>query len=427
MACGARTPLQDPDVDASLTPTCRPSAPLGAVAWRSTLTSERGLVGPLAADAQSDTFFAIDPALVSRPSSAPPTLLSLDRCGAPRWRVAWTHFQNRSVLVHGLVTQGRLLVGDGDLQAFDAATGAHLWTLDLVAYAAAQGLGDVTGSNALRRIVADLDGVAYALVQSRDLAFVLRVDATGAASTLLRVPTTPDRSSVGDLVLDAGGRLVFPLTFTNVSPGPGALYAFTRAGAMRYRLELPVVNYLDQITVGADYVLSGDTGTFVADDGSVRLDLGRFVGPGATSAAGELYTVRRRAGDDAGLAAYDARGRERWSAPLTYGYAFSNDAGPYLGQRNVWAVFTRFESARDGGTRVLQVLQAASRATGAASTFAFPGSNAGQALLLPAGIVVFTLDGDAVGVSTGGDLPADDALWPGSHGGFERRGAPRGL
>ena len=431
-ACGARTPLDvvrdtgDAAMGADATRACEETSPAGTVLWRTTLTQERSLTGPLAADADGTTYFARDPALLGMPDTRAPALYALDRCGRVRWSAAWPHFQNRSVLVHAMRVGPNLLVGDGDLQAFDAATGRHGWTLDLVQLARTLGIGDVTGSNALRRLVADASGVVYAMIQSPEQLGVLRVDASGAARLVLRAPLHPNASDVTDMVLDAAGHLVFAVTDTNVSPGPGVLYSFTTDGAQVYALHLAVVDYLDHLTAGDGYVLLGDTGTLVSDAGRTLRTLERFVGPAAVDGVGNIFTLLRRTGDDAGMQRLDPSGTPRWTASVQGGYAFSYTGGPLLGQRSVYSVYYRTATTADGGVTSATVLHAVDRVSGAAARFEFAGSWQGNALLLTGGVVVFAIGGAAVAVSTGGDEPAQDGYWPTPHGGNDQRGAARG-
>ncbi len=406
--------------------TCDQRLPAGAVQWRTQLAQTRGLTGPLAADADDTTLFAWDPALAGRPLTGTPTLYALDRCGHIRWRSDWEHFENRSVIVHTLISRGSLVVGDGDLQSFDVATGRHRWTVDLVAFARGVSLGDVSGGNSLRRLVADASGDIYAMIQSRELLGLMRVSAEGVARLVFRRPINAGRSDVTDMVLDSAGHLVFAVTDTNVSPGPGALYSFTRDGQPVYTLRVPMMNYQDHLSVGDGYVLLGDTGTFVSNGGRELRSLGAFTGGAAIDTSGTLYTLLRRRGDDAGMQSLDAMGATRWSASLRGGYAFSYEGGPLLGRRNVYSAFYHSTSVADGGVASSAVLQSVDRMSGASTVYEFAGAWLGDAMLLSSGIVVLAVDGAAMAVSTGGDAPATDALWPTPHGGNDQRGTPRG-
>ncbi len=429
-ACGARTPLDVATTDAATSgdasATCDQRLPAGAVQWRRPLTQGRFLTGPLAADADDTTYFAWDPALAGLPRNGPPAVYALDRCGRVRWRSDWEHFENRSVLVLALRSNGSLVVGDGDLQSFDAATGRHRWTVDLVAFARGVSLGDVSGSNALRRLVADTSGDLYAMIQSRELLGMVRVSADGVARLVFRAPINAGRSEVTDMVIDSAGHLVFVVTDTNVSPGPGAVYAFRRDGAPVYALRLPEVNYQDHLSVGDGYVVLGDTGTLVSNEGRVLRSLGAFTGGVAVDTRGALYTLLRRTGDDAGMQSLDAAGAVRWSASLRGGYAFSYEGGPLLGRRDAYSVFYRSSTGADGGVTSAAVLQSVDRASGASTTYEFPGAWQGRALLLTSGLVVFAVGDSVMAVSTGGDGPALDAFWPTPHGANDQRGAPRG-
>ncbi len=429
-ACGARTPLDVTPTDAATASDasvrCSSLLPAGAVQWRTTLTQQRALSGPLAASVDDTTYFAWDPALVGLPRMGPPALYALDRCGGVRWRSGWEHFQNRSVMVHALISNGNLIVGDGDLQSFDAATGLHRWTVDLVGLAHSVSLGDVSGSNALRRLVADRVGDVYAMIQSRELLGVVRVSSDGVARLVFRAPINAGVSNVTDMVIDSAGHLVFAVTDTNVSPGPGVLYAFRRDGAPVYALRLPEVNYQDHLSVGDGFVVLGDTGTFVSNEGRVLRSLGAFTGPAAIATDGTIYTLLRRSGDDAGMQSFDATDALRWSAPLRGGYAFSYEGGPLLGWGNVYSMYYRSSSLADGGVASAAVLQSVHHYFRASATYEFAGQWQGRALLLSTGFVVFALDGSVLSVSTGGDAAPLDVFWETPHGANDQRGAPHG-
>ncbi len=417
----------DAATDAPANLACDAAAPLGTVRWRTPIGHDRFLVGPMAADPAGNTYFVHDSTLLGV-ADPEPFIVSLDRCGAMRWRAPWQHPNNRSVLPHVTLAGSRILAANVDLHAFDATSGAAQWTLDLVAFAAREGLGDVSGSNAIRSVVVDASGNAFVMLWSPDTISIVRVDPNGTPRTLTRITDVPRNGEATDLVLDAQGNFEAAFTDTNVTPGPGALRSFGPDGAQRWITHTPALGYLDHLTVGSNFVVSGDTGTiFSTIDGSIVRELGvQYAGPGGTDAADNLYVFDNAPSSGRGrLASFDRAGTRRWTSTIEGYLAFAHDAGPLLGEHTGFYVFDGFDTQRDGGTLARQVLVAFDLASGTQSVFTYPGAGSGHALLTTAGMV-FVVGGDAVAISSGGEVPDASGTWVTPRGDIDRRGAARG-
>jgi hypothetical protein len=272
------------------------------------------------------------------------------------------------------------------------------------------------------------DGSLYVLLQSLDTIAIVRVDESGTPTIVTRTTGISSQASGTDLVIDSHGSFVFGVTDANMSPGPGVVHSFTSDGTQRFATHLPILDYQDHFAVGTGEVISGDTGTVLGNDGLVirRLDV-QFAGPQAIDTASTSYSFESVSSAGIVLTSFDAMGTRRWRASLSGPLAFTYGSGPFLGERNGFIVFDQIASGTDAGTSVTQLLVAFDLASGSPRMFPFPGRGSGHAVFTSHGDVVFAVEGTVVSVSTGGEVPAADAIWPGPHGGADQRGAALGF
>ena len=176
------------------------TSPLGAPIWSTPLTTFGYLVGPLAANPEGGTYFADDGFLAGGSVDGGPSILALTPCGNVAWRVAWGHPANTGTETFLIVSGSRLVAVESDVEAFDLATGAHLWTADLLGFAAAHGQGGLTADQVLVATpTVAVDGIVYVLFNAPAVVWLLAIDSTGAVSLLATVPIDGDGGFATDL------------------------------------------------------------------------------------------------------------------------------------------------------------------------------------------------------------------------------------
>jgi hypothetical protein len=395
-------------------------APLGTELWKTMLTSDRlSLWGPFAADPSGATYFA-DDGSVFGDSEQEPTLISLDGCGAVRWRVPWNHAPTQNGAFSLMVIGDRLIAEFGDVEAFASSDGSHLWTADLSV------LGGPTGVYLGNPVGAE-NGDVYLAATTPDGVRLVAIDSTGAAKVIAAVPNAVPNGAVTDLILDATGRLDLSLTLTNqfvTDTTPGVVDTFRRDGTLDLTTSVPNVEPWNLLIAGPQSFLVEGSGTWIAPDGNVSGMLASSpVFSVAMDALGNAYASvvpqQPTNGTVPTIVKFDPTGAQVWNTSFPNGP--ENDGagvGPILGDgSNIY-----FLARNVPGFSIAAI----DVETGAQRTWPYDGDTSGNLLLTPAGVLVFTAGGQVVGLASGGARPPANAPWPTGLGGIDSRAAAAG-
>jgi PQQ-like domain len=393
-------------------------APLGAPLWKTTVTSDRFLWGPFAADPSGATYFADDGSLLGDYEQEP-TLLSLDGCGAVRWRVPWNHAAAQAGGIYMMISGDRLIAEFGDIQAFALSDGSHLWTVDPSA------LGGPTGVYMGTPVGADTGDVYLPLTTPEGVRLVA-IDSTGSASVLATVPNAVANGWTTDLILDATGRLDLSLTQTNdfASPTtPGVVDTFRRDGTLDLTTTVANLDPWNRLIAGPDAFLNEGSASWIGPDGSVTATIGTMeIFSAAMDAQGDLFASvipPPSSSTRPAIAKFDATGVQVWATSFPDGPINNGPAsGPVLGDAS--NVYFLAQGVDGFAIAALDV------ETGAQTTWPFEGTTSESLLLTPAGVLVFTAGGQVVGLSSGGARPPANAPWPTGLGGIDARSAAVG-
>jgi len=422
IADSASEPIEPFDVNPGGGQVCARDTPAGTVIWKTTLVTDRYLVGPMAADPSGATYYVDDGFLFGGVVDGGSTIMSLDPCGNPRWRTPWNHFYNDSVTTHLMVSGSRLIAVNGDVRAFDLSTGDELWTADLVTWAREQGLGDVSGSDSIMAPVVTADGTVYLTAYTASQTWLLSIDMTGAPSLVAPVPDTADGGFATDLIVDNVGNLDVPVVFTHVSPGPGEIVSFAHDGGVQWEAQLPQLGYQDHLMSGATSLLNEDTAGLFGFGGTIVGQLqAQFSKPAVVDSQGDFFAISAASSAAITAGSWAPDGTPRWSTNITSGGFYGYNGGPLLGDGS--HVFY-LSQLYDGTTETASV-ESLEQASGALVTWTFADRSPGYMLLTPAGELVFTMGTYAIALSSGGELPAD-TVWPAPRGGVDQRGVARG-
>jgi outer membrane protein assembly factor BamB len=402
------------------------TSPLGTPIWSTPLTTDRYLVGPLAANPEGGTYFADDGFLVGGSVDGGPSILALTPCGKVAWRVAWGHPANTGTETFLIVSGSRLVAVESDVEAFDLATGAHLWTADLLGFAAVHGQGGLTADQVLVATPAvAADGTVYVLFNAPAVVWLLAIDTTGAVSLLATVPIDGDGGFATDLILDVAGRLDVSTVATNFNPGPGSMLSFARDGTLAWRASLAGVSYENLILSGESFLLSEDNGERFGLDGGLAGSSDAFTKPAAvdhTEAGAAVYAI---GGSEIAIR-QDTQGRLVWSSVLAPNGFHEFTGGPLVGDgAHVFYLVQLLGSTSDGGDRITTGVYAVAKADGGKQTWEFDASSPGYMLLTAAGELVFSMGSSAVAIASGGERPSG-SVWPTPRGGADQRGAAIG-
>jgi hypothetical protein len=350
------------------------------VLWQTTLTTDTYLVGPMAADPSGDTYFAHDGFLFNSTVAGGSSIIALDPCGIVRWRVPWNHAQKQDEQAFLMMSGERLIAENGDVEAFELASGAHLWTADLSGLA---GAGDLSGAY-LGAPVAASDGTSYLTATNDEGAtWLLAIDASGVAKVLASVPNIAPNGSPMALILDSAGRLDLSLVESNVFRAPGAIDVFGRDGSLEITTPLANVGPENLLMSGTGFVLNESTGDLVGLDGGVwgRLPVAPDE-PAVIDAQGNVFAV----GQSTALrvSRLDLAGVVRWGAGFP-GAVWEYYGGPVLGdgQQLFFLAQTLDADNQEGAT-----LAAIDVDDGTSVTWSFPGFTPGYMLLTAAGGVI---------------------------------------
>jgi hypothetical protein len=398
------------------------TTPAGQVLWQTTLVTDRYLVGPLAADPSGATYYVDDGFEVGGVVDGGSRIMSLDECGNLRWNKPWSHYYNDSVSTHLVVSGSRLIASNGDVRAFDLATGDELWTADLVTWGNQQGLGDLSGSDSLGAPAVTADGTVYLTAYSMAQTWLLAIDTTGAPSVVAPVPGTTDGGFATDLIVDNAGQLDVSVVFTNVTPGPGAIVSLGRDGGVGWQVPMMSMGYQERLMSGTSFVLAEDSATVLDLGGGVRGSLGGgFAKPAVVDAPGAIYAISAVSSAGMTVGAWNADLSTRWSTVLPGNTFYEYTGGPLLGDGS----HLFFLQQLNAGTSITTAVSALDQQTGTQVAWPFAEESPGYMLLTPTGELVFTLGQRAVALSSGGEKSAD-TLWPTPRGGIDQRGVAKG-
>jgi outer membrane protein assembly factor BamB len=372
----------------------------------------------MAADPSGDTYFAHDGFLFNSTVAGGSSIIALDPCGIVRWRAPWNHAQKQDEQAFLMVSGEQLIAEHGDVEAFELASGAHLWTADLSGLAGAGDLSDAY----LGAPVAASDGTSYlTATNDQGATWLLAIDASGVAKVLASVPNIAPNGSPMGLILDSAGRLDLSLAESNVFLAPGAIDVFGRDGSLEIITPLANVGPQNLLMAGTGFVLNESTGDLVGPDGGVlgRLPLAPDE-PAVIDAQGNVFAVGQSTAVT--VSRLDLAGAVRWGAPFP-GVVWEYYGGPVLGDgAELFFLAQTLDADNQEGATVAAI----DVEDGTTETWSFPGVTPAYLLLTAAGEVVFASGGQVVSLASGGERPAADAPWPTPRGGVDQRGAALG-
>ena len=351
--CGSRSALLDgneggagggdvcgPPVVTAACATVIAKTPPGTEVWNKAIdVGDLSLLGPVAADLEGGTYFVgAEGSLYVR------KVLALDACGALRWEADVADLVAGSGYVPQImIARGRLLVvGIGNIVALDLATGAHVWTADLNAFAEGGGLGVSPGKAiATGFTAARADGTVFTTIANDADLWLVTVDTDGAIHTVAKVASYYGSAgyplNAQQLVIDAAGDVVIA-GGANWSTGE-PLRAIAPGGDVVFSSALPGWGIGAALAAGPDYV-AGRGLWILGLDGALRNSYPGggvpYVGwdaPVVIDSDGGLYTVGGEQVEGQSSLTYDRIGHFSpsgdpiWSVPLGENIF----AGPVLG------------------------------------------------------------------------------------------------
>ncbi len=193
------------------------------VAWQTPLPIPSGSVGgPYAADAAGDTFFVS----ITPYGSEDYSILALNACGRQLWQTGGISMGTQTNVLPSVIVAGdRAIAQFVNVDAFDIATGNHLWSVDLEALAGTS-LRPADGD--LSPLAAAQDGTVYTAFFTASGGTIVAIDRAGHA-----MPIASPRLAceITGLTLDGAGHV-------DVLCGP-RVDAFTRAGSPAFSSDFP--------------------------------------------------------------------------------------------------------------------------------------------------------------------------------------------
>jgi hypothetical protein len=409
--CGARSDLGStaPSGSASDLP-CGGAAP-GAKVW----SSDQALDGPLAVDGAGTTYFraAGDPGQ----GAASYAIAALDSCGALRWQSAPRPSGFIAGALRDIVVDGdRVLFLWGTVDAFDRGTGAHLWNVDLGAYAGEDLAQDPFAE--IGPLAVSADGTAFLTMTYSSHAVVLSIDAAGTLQMVAQV--TGDMGDISGFLLDADDHLD---TLYNSTAGH-IVTSYTRDGSQVFSSPFACdVGFLGSLAAGSSFVVM-QSGPCAMDLTGADLFSPPSGGPAdavTIDTANDLYVVAGNA-----ISSLDATGASRWttsgsdiiaSAPLlaTGGQIFTVQLPASIVSTPGPVSIVTHDTAT--GAELARYTTDAMMPTG--TGWSLP------ALITPAGQIVFQTIGTVTAIAVG-QTPDPSAQWPTGAGGPDRRNAALG-
>jgi hypothetical protein len=236
-------------------------ATAGTQVWQVALPSDQVFTGPWATDDAGYTYFlGLEPAQV--PTAY--TIVALDSCGRLVWRSSPRSPNTTSDTLWGVVVDGqRVLFQSGTVDAFDRATGAHLWNTDLDAFA-----GEVLAHDdqaTAGPLAVSSDGTAYLTLGTHVKPVGV---AYGRSTVILSIDTAGNPQKVADFtadtgytgaiegfVLDAADHLDVLYDADNGFVG-GTVTSYARDGSMVFSSAFPCdTGYLGPLAAGSSFVV----------------------------------------------------------------------------------------------------------------------------------------------------------------------------
>jgi hypothetical protein len=427
VGCGSRTGLvisttnaadSAPDIGACGAAVA--SATSGSLVWTTDFAGP--LAGPLAGDSNGSTYFI--GVTVSTPPRLTYVVLSLDACGAVRWRSdPVTSDETTALAPSAMVSGDRLVVHAGTtVDAFDLATGAHRWSADVAAFGASAGLGDVLhdDNGVLGPAAARGDGTLLLPYGTSSATAVLQVDGNGGVSVFSRERALSAGFPVS-LIVDAAGNV--DLLLNTALQGAEAV-ALNRSGSVAFTGSFGCTqSFIGPLASASDFIVQQDGLCSLRFDGTTGFDDGSQTdGFMVIDGSDNLYFP-----DGEAVGSDDSSGRARWTTRMP-----SPTFGAMLGQRRLYTTLL------DGDTPTRLGVAALDRATGAIAWTNDLGGAAVEvtlhdnpfgsavALLASPGVLVLGDATHAFGLATGGDPPDTTAQWPTARGGLDQRAAAIG-
>ncbi len=282
--------------------------------------------GPLASDASGRTYFLGTP-----PSSGPYpdaySVVALDSCGRQLWQTAQMPAPgvappaaNPTLLVSG----DQVIVQWGSVDAFDTATGASRWSVDLNVVAGENlqldGAAEVGPSAAS-------NGTLFVPLRTSTETVIVSIGPTGSPSILATIPP----SASGDLVstiVDGAGHIELEL---NAMSGD-LVESFSTTGA-------PVFSSAFQCSSGIEGPLASGRTFIVTQGGPCLLTLqgDAAFSPMAAGGGSQEMAIDRDdslyINDSTNVYSFTASGGARWTLETESPFTASRVAGPLLARR----------------------------------------------------------------------------------------------
>jgi outer membrane protein assembly factor BamB len=404
---------------------CTPTSAPGTIAWQTSLGGGASLdgggmvfEGPLATDDAGTTYFL--GTVGQYPSTY--TVVALDSCGRQLWETAGTKTGLSSQVRTSVFVNGDQVVVQWDaVDAFDRATGRHLWNVDLNTIAGEDLAGD--DSAEIGPSAAAADGTTFVVFETSSLATLVAISPGGAPTT---VATTPDDGDLISLIVDAAGQL--DILFNSAIDG-AYVESFTRAGARAFS---------DAFSCNAGFLgtLASASDFLVMQTGPCVLTLQGAQGFSPTPAppndgdyAGIVIDAQNNLyanGSSSTLFSFDDGGHERWMVPLA-NYAVG---GPLLGAGGQLFVVEVNLSTMPAPT--VATFVAIDASTGALAwsrdvpTTGNPSILGYLPVLLTAAQQLVIISDNLVTSVAAGQRPSADAEWPTPLGGPDQRAAALG-
>ncbi len=413
--CGARTELATQAGPRAPHRSCRAVEHRSArKVWQVSLPNDQAFTGPWAADDAGTTYF-----LGTSPAQYPTTytIAALDSCGALRWQSAprppgFLNGASPDVVVDG----DRVLFQWGTVDAFDRMTGAHLWNVDLDAYAGEKLAGDDFAE--IGPLAVSADGTAFLTMTYGTRAVILSIDATGTPQTVANV--SGDTGDLSGFVLDAADHL--DILFNSVDGEIVTSYA--RDGSKVFSSAFACnIGFLGPLAAGSSFV--------VMQSGPCGMDLtgaSLFSPPNDDSAQSVTIDATNNlylAGGNA-FASLDPTGSPRWTTP---GSDFVVSAPLLATQGQVFTAQLPASIASTAGPLSIVSYDAATGVELARypTDAMVPGGSIPTipTLVTAAAQVVFSVGGTATAIAVG-QTADNSAQWPTGAGGPDRRNAALG-
>ena len=309
LSCGARSDLGAP-IRTDAAPPNLPcaQAPAGTTVWQTTLPQDQTFTGPAAADDDGSTYYlGVDQ--VRYPNAY--TVAALDSCGNLTWRSAPLPAKALNGASADLVvTSDQVIYQWGTIDAFDRATGAHRWNVDLDAYAGEKlALDDAAEIGPLA--VAE-DGNAFLVMTYAAHSVILQITSSGALSTVVGTI----RGSLGDIsgfILDGDDHLD---TLFNSVDGM-IVTSYARDGSFVFSSALACnASFLGPLASGKSFIAMQSGPCFMDFTGATIFSPPVDEANGALVAidgASNVYVV----GGQPALTSLDPTGHTRWASSTT--------------------------------------------------------------------------------------------------------------